>query len=312
MPVFDIYSRRKKRSEQTELDVYQYDKIPETVRTQIQHILDDAIGPCIEPSTYSRSRHNNEAWHFIRDVLCREKGRMSLANESSPYKDCIAYLIREQDIDELLDLVEFSFRYVSIWMGKLEKYEREGMGAKQSADDAIKELNFRLREAGVGYQFESGQIVRVDSALVHAEVVRPALHLISDPRFAGPQEEFLSAHAHYRAGEYKDCVTDTLNAFESTMKAICDIKKWEYKKGARASDLVKVLRGNGLLPDYLDNSFDQLIATLSSGLPKVRNEAGGHGQGAEPRATPAYVAAYALHLAAAKIVLLVEAMKDSK
>ncbi len=46
-------------------------------------------------------------------------------------------------------------------------------------------------------------------------------------------------------------------------------------------------------PDYLDKSFDQLIATLSSGLPRVRNEEGAHGQGAKPRATPPYVAAYA-------------------
>lgn len=122
----------------------------------------------------------------------------------------------------------------------------------------------------------------------------------------------MAAHAHYRAGEYKDCVADALNAFESTMKAICDIKKWSYSKGARASDLLKVIRSNGLLPDYLDGSFDQLAATLASGLPKVRNEAGGHGQGAEPRQTPGYIAAYALHLAAAKIVLLFEALKASE
>jgi len=109
----------------------------------------------------------------------------------------------------------------------------------------------------------------------------------------------------------KDCVTDALNAFESTMKAVCDIKGWAYETGARATDLVKILRANALLPDYLDRSFDQLIATLSSGLPRVRNEEGAHGQGAKPRATPPYVAAYALHLAAAKIILLVEALGDN-
>ena len=72
------------------------------------------------------------------------------------------------------------------------------------------------------------------------------------------------------------------------------------------------IRKNGLLPDYLDNSFDQLLATLQSGLPKVRNEEGAHGQGAQPREAPPYVAAYALHLAAAKIVLLVEAFRESE
>ena len=72
------------------------------------------------------------------------------------------------------------------------------------------------------------------------------------------------------------------------------------------------MRANGLLPDYLDASFDQLAATLKSGLPKVRGEEGAHGQGSAPRETPEHVAAYALHLAAAKILLLVEAHKAMK
>lgn len=144
--------------------------------------------------------------------------------------------------------------------------------------------------------------------------MKPALVLLSDPRFKGAEEEFRSAHAHYRAGEYEDAIVDANRAFESTMKTICDIKGkgWEYPTGARASDLIRIVRRNGLLPDYLNQSFDQLISTLQSGLPKVRNEAGGHGQGAAPRSTPGYVAGYALHLAAANIVLLVEALKASE
>lgn len=315
MPIYDIYSRRKKRAEQTEPDVYQYDRIPDTLRTQIQHIWDDAIGPYFSLSldywSGSAPPNNNKAWEFIRKAVCHEKGKQSLANESNPYTDCTVYLHQEQDIDELLDLVEFSFRCISCMMSKIPNYEREQLGAEQDPESAIKELNFRFREAGVGYQFEGDQIIRVDSQLVHAEVVHPALYLLSDPRFPGPEGEFRSAHAHYRAGEYKACVTNALNAFESTMKVICDIKGWGYEKGVRATDLVKILRANALLPDYLGKSFDQLIATLSSGLPRVRNEEGAHGQGAQKRATPPYVAAYALHLAAANIVFLVEALGDS-
>ena len=70
---------------------------------------------------------------------------------------------------------------------------------------------------------------------------------------------------------------------------------------------LKIVRNNGLLPNYLDNSFDQLLATLKSGLPKVRDEEGAHGQGATPREVPDHVAAYALHLSAAKILFLIEA-----
>jgi hypothetical protein len=97
-----------------------------------------------------------------------------------------------------------------------------------------------------------------------------------------------------------------LNAFESTLKAICKKRGWEHDNGATAGRLLKIVKDKGLYPDYLDKSFDQLLAALASGLPTVRNEEGGHGQGAEVRETPAHVVALALHLAAAKILFLVE------
>ena len=141
----------------------------------------------------------------------------------------------------------------------------------------------------------------------HSEVVRPALHCLHHEGFEGPRAEFLKLHAHYRAGETKAAVTEANNAFESTLKAICDQRSWSYPKDATASRLVRVVKAKGLLPDYLDKSFDQLAAALQSGLSKVRGEEGAHGQGAEPRATPGYVAAYALPSAAANILFLVEA-----
>ncbi len=101
------------------------------------------------------------------------------------------------------------------------------------------------------------------------------------------------------------------NSLESTFKAIFDAKGWAYNKGARISDLVKVARSNGLWPDYLDNSFDQLVATLQNGLPKIRDNDASHGQGATPKTVPPYLAAYALHLAASKIVFLVAAADDA-
>jgi hypothetical protein len=63
------------------------------------------------------------------------------------------------------------------------------------------------------------------------------------------------------------------------MKCICDALGWTYDKKARASDLLKVLKQNHLFPEYLGNTFDQLLAVLKTGLPEVRNNEGSHGQG---------------------------------
>ena len=242
----------------------------------------------------------------IEEIVAQEHGLLSLSNQTNSLERCKKYLL-EASVGDALDLIEASFMYVDTVLRGFRDHERGLCGIVVTADDAIKEFNERFRRAGVGYRFESGKIIRIDSEFFHSEVVRPALRYLQLRGFEGPREEFLKAHAHFRVGEMKDAITNANNAFESTLKAICNQRQWEYPHSARASDLLKVVRANELLPNYLDNSFDQLAATLKSGLPAVRNEQGGHGQGPSPRETPEYIAAYALHLAAAKILLLCDA-----
>ena len=301
MAIYETFSKRKRRAEQTEPDVYQYDEIPETLRVQVWRIFRKSIG------------HINQPWDYARETIAQELGRTTLANFKNPQEDCLSFLRSEQNVDYWLDLVEILARIIDRILRQFSVHQREDGGITQEPDDAIEELNGRFGEARLGYQYENGQIVRIDSQLIHAEVTKPALHLLSDPRFKGAEEEFLKAHEHYRVRNYKDCNTNALNAFESTLKTICDLKGWGYNPSKDvASELIKVIRNEKLLPDYLDRSFDQLIATLKSGLPEVRNKAGGHGQGATPRQTPDYIAAYALHLTAANIVLLIRAFQATE
>ena len=309
MPVLDLFSYRKRVAEGGTPDVFVYDRLPEALRVQIIHIWTDAIGPFYVSTGLGLGSppHNNQGWELIHNAVVREHGVFALGQDHAISERCVSFRLESRSVDAALDLIEASFLYIDRIARDFGDYDREGRGIKMTADAAIDELNERFRRAGVGYQFEDGRIFRVDSELIHREVVRPVLRYLHRPGFEGPRDEFLQAHAHYRSGETKDAITDANNAFESTLKAICDQRRWQYGRGARASDLLKVVRGNGLLPDYLDASFDQLVGTLKSGLPKVRNEAGAHGQGAKPRETPDYVAAYALHLAAAKILFLVEA-----
>ena len=315
MSVFDFLSYRKRVAEGNAPDVFVYDNLPEGLRVQIIHIWGDAIGRFYEYNLYEFPEgriENNDGWATIHDIVAREHCVFQLGPESRINERCANYLLNSRSVEKALDLIECSFSYIEGVARNFNHYEVEKCGIKVAADDAIDELNERFRRAGVGYQFENSRIFRVDSELIHSEVVRPVLRYLHQKGFEGPCDEFLQAHAHYRAGETKDAITDANNAFESTLKAILDQRHWGYPQGARASELLKEVRANDLLPDYLDNSFNQLAATLKSGLPKVRGEEGAHGQGAAPRETPAYVAAYALHLAAANILFLVEAHKAMK
>ena len=309
MPVWDTYSHRKCVREGDVPDVYTYNELPEKLRVQIVQICRAAIGRFHTYSgmEFGQVTHNNEGWSFIHDTVARERGVFELSSQHGLDAKCADFILTHWSVDEVLDLVEVSFCYIDRFARQFRDFERERCGIVQTATSAIEELNERFRRAGVGYSFEEGEILRIDSELIHHEVVRPALRYLNHPGFEGPRDEFLKAHSHYRVGETKDAITDANNAFESTLKVICDNRGWEYPPGATASSLVKLVKQNGLLPDYLEKSFDQLSATLQSGLPKVRGEEGAHGQGGKPRRTPGYVAAYALHLAAAKILFLIEA-----
>ena len=297
MTVRDLYSYRKRLAVGDSPDIYSYDELPNELRVQIVHIWRESVGT-----------NNAGEWKAIHDAIAREHGRFSLAEGGDCRERCESFLLNNTSVDAVLDLIELCFRSVVRRTGKPVSLDSLARGITVTADKAIDELNERFRRASVGYRFESGMIVRVDSELIHSEVVRPALQFLHQPGFDGPREEFLRAHSHYRAGRTKEAVTTANSAFESTLKAICDQKRWEYDSGATGPRLVKLVRANGLLPDYLENPFEQLVGVLKSGLSGVRNNVASHGQGSTPRETPEYVAAFALHLAAAKILFLVEAL----
>ncbi len=80
-----------------------------------------------------------------------------------------------------------------------------------------------------------------------------------------------------------------------------------YDSRAAAKDLIKVIFDNELVPRYLETYFSGMRQMLEAGLPTVRNKTSGHGQGPMPVDVPGHVAAYALHMAATNIVMLVEA-----
>lgn len=305
MPIYNLYSKRKQDLESSgQTDVFQYENIPGPLRVQIRKILSDGLGASYR--SYAGSLHKNSAYQSICDIICREYGLDDLGKKTYAYDNLMAF-IDSCTTEQILDVVELGCAMIDGPIRSQHDVTRSQWQRSSEPDELLDELNYRFQRAGVGYRFEQGRVIRVDSKYIHAEATKPALTLLGVAGYEGPQEEFLTAHEHLRNGRNKEAITEAGKSFESLMKAVCDRKGWSYPKGARASDLLKVLRRNHLWPDYLDGSFDQLLATLASGLPQVRNDGGAHGQGATKKEVPAYVASYALHLAASKMVLIAEA-----
>ncbi len=317
MAVIGTFTKRMKRLEnQEKTDVYQYDEIPTELRVQVVHIWNDSIGPYRNPRQFSYLNDGEEAsnvmWTWIHNALSRELGTFALGrSHDDPSENCREFLLGGKTNDAL-DIIELSFWTIKTVLGKFDNYQRRRAGIKQEPDDAIAELNHRFREHGLGYQFEEGKLIKVDSQFVHSEVIKPALNLLHSAGFKGAEQEFLSAHEHYRHGRRKEALNDALKAFESTMKTICAKRKWSVDPNATANVLINTIFDNGLIPAYLASHFAGLRSAMEAGVPTLRNKLGGHGQGATPVEVPPYLVAYTLHLAAANIVMLVEAHLDTK
>jgi len=312
LPVINLYSRRNQGSTQVGSDDLIYDHVPETVRGQIVHIWNASIGryPRYRSRPSEFKHDNKDAWKNLYGAVCREKGLLKLWSTARNHKEgCIQYLLNEPNVDNVLDIVELSFQMI-LESRHLARSTALDMGIKQQPDDAISELNVRFKQANLGYQFESGQIIRTDNFAMQETVVKPTLLLLTDRNFSGINNEFLAALKHHRAGNHRDAITAANSAFESTLKTICKIKEWQYDQRDTAGRLLKIVRREGLFPDYMGTSFEQLIATLQSGLPQIRNrESSSHGQGPELKLPPEYMTEYALNLCATQILFLIKSMR---
>jgi hypothetical protein len=312
MAIIETFSKRQKRlANAGNQDIYQYDELPTAFRVQVIHIWNDAMGAYIESSGYSSTKSSpaNRFWALVHKAMVRELGVFTLTGQGGhPDEQCIRYLMTA-DTGGALDIVELSFRVIDRGVRDLHPYEIERAYIKQSADDAIEELNNRFREHGIGYQYVGGTLVRLDSEFAHAQVVKPALSLLNAAGFDGPADEFMRAFDHYRHRRHKEAVAEALKAFESTMKAICAARKWPHAPNATAKPLMDILLQNGLVPSELESHFAGLRAAMESGLPTLSNKTSRHGQGAIPLQIPPHFAGYALHLMASNIILLVEAHK---
>jgi hypothetical protein len=193
MAIFDLFSKRQKRLRGDVPDVYQYLEISNPLRVQIVHIWMGTLG---NAENYWDGKAN-EAYKLIVDTLCREYGLFRLPGAkdygSRDYiNELVNAFLHEGDTEKCLDFIELSFRVID-GLTRSYDYLRRSR-ASEKADEAIEELNSRFKEHGVGYQFTDGEMIRVDSEFIHAEVIKPALRLLNQKHYAGAHEEFLKAH----------------------------------------------------------------------------------------------------------------------
>jgi len=203
--VVDLFSKRQKRLRGEEVhDVFRYDALPMPIRVQIVKLLEKHLGneQEVDPGHgYSGNADYKpevvKAYDLIVDCLCTEYGVFTLGNSGhrhgtrSCLRELFDFILNEKNVEKVLDAVEISYR----WLDRVARkpgYRGIFTASSKFIDEAIHELNMRFKEHGIGFQFENGDIIRVDSELLHVETVKPALSFLNRPEYAGAQEEFLS------------------------------------------------------------------------------------------------------------------------
>lgn len=299
MAIVELYSKSQKKLRGEIPDIYSYDNIPKVLRVQIVHIIQDTLRYYV---------NREEVYQWIHRTLCREYGVFTLGKVvgESDSACILNHLLWTKEIDCAIDVIQLAFGY---FYENLEWWQYIPVRRSQSyisPEQSISDLNCRFKEHMVGFQFEAGKIIRVDSTYTHSEITKPTLELLWNPKFSGANEEYLKAHEHYRHGRNKECLNECLKSFESTLKIICSEKGWSYSPNDTSKKLIQTCFGNGLIPTFTQNQFTSLQSLIESGIPTIRNKLGGHGQGQTPQEVDDGMTRYALNLTGSNIIFLIE------
>lgn len=307
MGIFNTYSKGLKGLP----DVYTYDNIEQKVRNQVFHIWNDFFKQqCFEPLVDTARKE-------IYETICKEEGVKLLISGGyfSANEDCKnqveGYFEGLKDTAKILDAIQITFYYMEL-LEKLTIEHNPYFPIPYSVGQAIKDLNHRFRENGIGYEYSNGKILRIDHKLLHQETIRPTLSLLSEKKFKNANDEFLKAHEHYKHKRNQECLNESLKAFESTIKIICKENNWTFNQTDTAKPLINILLTNNFLPSYNESSLNALKQLLEGTVPTVRNKNSAHGAGNTSIIVPDFLANYMLYITGATIRLLVDTQNEKK
>ena len=297
--LFDVFSRRGQEAQKP------LKPLTLTFRNRILML-------CRDRFLTDRGDYREELWREMHSRISYLLGRPHLSKTSdirSEIEDVLQFLLECEDA-HFLDFIEYIFQ--------IECYWRLCNDDNQMVDEInhffiLEDLPYSLtpfvRETRVekiyGHPREVSvvvshpQVILREHEVTHSYAVTPVIRLLDQESFTSANQEFLAALEDYKRGRHEECLTRCGSAFESTMKLICERRKWPYKDSGTTSQLLKVLLGYSTLDSYFEQPL-LIIATLRNRLGSA------HGAGKKPRSVPRHRALYAINATADAILLLVE------
>lgn len=290
--MLDLFSKRNQRKKVDEIIIY--DELPEKLRNQIKFLIGDML------------ENYPECFELIHNIMCREHGKLSLSKKNRlGYRDADSILqtiLNDEHIELIFDIIELTFQYK---YRQLERIYSE-VETNEIINDYHKILNTRFKESSVGYKMVNYKIIRIDSQATFTEIIEPTITLTYNKVFSNVNEEYVEAITSYQDEDYEKCLTKCLNSFESTIKIICDKKRWKYDDKDTSKKLLDICYENELIPPTIQSEFTSLRGLLESGIGPLRNNYSGHGKGSKKIVVEDYLAKYALNITGSCILFLIE------
>lgn len=161
------------------------------------------------------------------------------------------------------------------------------------------ELNDIFEDEAFPWCFCERQFFQIDSRFLEEKVQSQVHELLNTQGHFGAMQEFVEARNDFAASDYKGTILNSCKAFESVMQAILG------KNGGQAGDLIKELKGVGILddlPSHLRGAFESKVLQT---VPFLRNTLAGHGQGQQVVAVSRELAELCLHLTGSLILFCI-------
>ena len=305
MDEFKLYSDRLYEAEGKFSDVYSYDKISQKLMNQMTLELQEFF----HDLAYENNLMFYQILNEVISLLKRGHGTYYFDNNSTVGN----WIYGSRSVDK--DLLILNYLNSGIIVAKIldvidlliDRIKINNIDRGKKIDGVIERLNYRFRSNGFGYLIENYKIIRIDSLLTHAEIIKPVLYLLSNnPLYKSANREMLQAFDHYKNGNYKAAITEACNSVESVLKVICHQKKWEIKKDDTYKYLLDACKKGGLFNEYMDNHETALKNLLENAQNTIRNKAASHGAGMKEIFVSENLCAYALHLAASNLAFLIK------
>lgn len=292
----NLFSRRHKKEKGLFPDIFIYEPMPEKLKITLTHIFQRLIKACVERRGNGVSAEGY--YGEIHRIICEEHSYDYLFDKWHEDDYRVLNFFRQNNNDVLanLDIINIMLDFASY-------ASRQPHG--ESIADYVLEINQRMLEHGFGYQYNDGLLVRIDSTHTHSEIVKPTLTLLRDKRFKNADDEFRKAFEAYKVGKYEEAIREASNSVESTMKIICNIKKYGLPSKHNSTALIEHLRKNNFIQNFQAETFNALAKCIET-TPIVRNNQAAHGKGHEERNIDLSLVSYVLNMSASTIKFLVE------